>query len=249
MLKIACSFSRFPAGIHVEGAEAVPTPVAAEEGGDDFFTSWSKPSTPKSSNPPTPRVSTPPVIGRNASISSANSSQAPSPAPTSPPAPATRTTTTSAAASRASKLGSVSRLNSSSSVSSAAPKKSKLGLGAAKTKPVDFAEAERKAKEEEERIKKLGYDRLREEEEERVRKAEAATQAAALEKMRALEIGNKPAAAASTAGTSAKPAGFPRLGFGAIPTAANTAAPAAAPSRCVSLFLTAISGLTHVLFF
>ena len=64
-----------------------------------------------------------------------------------------------------------SRLNSASSVGTTSTvKKSKLGLGASKTKPVDFAEAERRAREEEERIKQLGYDREREELEERMKK-------------------------------------------------------------------------------
>lgn len=218
---------RFPQGIHIDGLEVTPA-APAEATEEDFFNSWSKPSTPKNSNPPTPRVSTPPVIGRASSASSTTTQST-----ASVPATSRTTTTTSAAAasSRASKLGSVSRLNSTSSTSSA-PKKSKLGLGASKTKPVDFAEAERKAKEEEEKIKKLGYDRQREEEEERARKEEAAIQAAALEKMKALEIGNK-AATSSTTSSAAKPAGFPRLGFGGIPTAANTVAAAPVASKYV----------------
>jgi ADP-ribosylation factor GTPase-activating protein 2/3 len=218
---------KFPQGIHIDGLEVTPTaPVQAAE--DDFFDSWSKPSTPKNSNPSTPRVSTPPVIGRASSASSTTTQST-----TSAPTISRTTTTTSAAAAsnRASKLGSVSRLNSASSTSSA-PKKSKLGLGASKTKPVDFAEAERKAKEEEERIKKLGYDRQREEEEERARKEEAAVQAAALEKMKALEIGNKATTSSSTSGAT-KPAGFPRLGFGGIPTAANTVAAAPVASKSI----------------
>ena len=143
----------------METAGAAAATPAAKADEDDFFESWSKPATPKSSAPSTPRVSTPPVIGRAAS-----------PAVASQPA-AARPVASSAA--RPSKLG-ASRLNSASSTSSSGPKKSKLGLGAAKAKPVDFEAAERKALEEAERIKQLGYDRQREEEEEKARKEAAA---------------------------------------------------------------------------
>lgn len=202
--------------------QASATPVSKEETEDDFFNSWSKPATPKSSAPPTPRVSTPPVIGRT-------------PSPSVTPAAAPRTIK-SASAGRSNKLGGVSRLNSNSSSSglgtSTAPKKSKLGLGASRTKPVDFAEAERKALEEAGRIKQLGYDRQREEEEERVKKEAEALQAAAKAKARANEIVPKAFAASngnSKAGTP-QAAPFPRFGFGAIPTAAAASA-AATTSR------------------
>ncbi len=191
-----------------------------EQTEDDFFESWSKPSTPKPSNPGTPRISTPPIIGRT-------------PSPAAPPVekPAAPRTISSSAA-RTTKLGATSRLNSASSVSSSssAPKKSKLGLGASKTKPVDFAAAEKKALEEAERIKQLGYDRQREEEEEKVRKEAAAVKAA-------LEIGPKSNYGSSTTTTTKKSnpaadaqraAAFPRLGFGAIP-GSGAAAMAAAP--------------------
>ncbi|KAF9004453.1 hypothetical protein BDZ89DRAFT_1105061 [Hymenopellis radicata] len=137
--------TKFPQGIVVDGVEAPAPPKEQTE--DDFFESWSKPSTPKPSNPD----------------------------------PA-----------------------SSVSSSSSAPKKSKLGLGASKTKPVDFAAAEKKALEEAERTKQLGYDRQREE------GAEGGCGSA----------------------DAQRAAAFPRLGFGAIPgtgAAAMAAAPAPAP--------------------
>ncbi|KAG6905508.1 hypothetical protein DXG01_002292 [Tephrocybe rancida] len=214
--------ARFPNGIVVDGVESVASPAAKEEDEEDFFDSWSKPSTPKStSTPGTPRVSTPPIIGRSASASSSASTSTPAVA-------APRTTTSSAA--RSARLGSgTSRLNSASSASSAtatAPKKSKLGLGASKATPVNFAEAERKAQEDAERIKQLGYDREREAAEEKARK-----EAEALKK--ATEIGHKVTAApvrnaAPANGTAPRSAAFPRLGFGAIP-GAGAAAAAAAP--------------------
>ncbi|KAG6866163.1 hypothetical protein C0991_008117 [Blastosporella zonata] len=206
--------TRFPNGIFVEGIESSPSPAANEQAEEDFFDSWSKPSTPKStSNPGTPRVSTPPIIGRSVSATSGSV----------PPVVAPRTTTSSAA--RPARLGSgTSRLNSASSVSSVpstAPKKSKLGLGVAK--PVNFAEAVRKAEEESERIKQLGYDREREEAEEK-----ASKEAEALRKT--TEIGFKATARTATmpaSSTAPKSAAFPRLGFGAIPGAGAAAAVAA----------------------
>ncbi|KAF5375282.1 hypothetical protein D9758_000498 [Tetrapyrgos nigripes] len=217
--------AKFPQGIVVDGVE-VAAP-AAKETEDDFFESWSKPSTPKSSNPPTPRVSTPLAIGRTPSPATTAGSTASSSAPA---VPAPRTLTSSAAA--RSKLG-ASRLNSaSSSASTGAAKKGKLGLGAAKVaKPIDFEEAERKALEEAERIKQLGYDRQKEEEEEKARKEAEA-------KLAALEIGPKKTVNASTSsnGAAAKPspqqsAAFPRLGFGAIPGTGAAAATAAVPIK------------------
>lgn len=211
---------------------------ANEETEEDFFNSWSKPSTPKSSNPGTPRISTPPIIGRTASTNSAGSGS--SVASTLSTAPAATTTTprtlTHSAAARPARLGAgTSRLNSASSGASttSAPKKSKLGLGASKTKPVDFAEAERKALEEAERIKQLGYDREREEAEEKARK-----EAEVLRKVQ--EIGSRASVAAAitttnggnkfsaTAPDPKKSAAFPRLGFGAVPGAGAAAAVAAA---------------------
>jgi len=209
---------------------------ANEETEEDFFNSWSKPSTPKSSNPGTPRVSTPPILGRTASSNSGSSVAS---APSTTPAAATTTprTLTHSAAARPARLGAgTSRLNSASSGASttSAPKKSKLGLGASKTKPVDFAQAERKALEEAERIKQLGYDREREEAEEKARK-----EAEALRK--AQELGSRASVAvaavttmnggskfSATAPDPQKSAAFPRLGFGAVPGAGAAAAVAAA---------------------
>jgi ADP-ribosylation factor GTPase-activating protein 2/3 len=213
-----------------------------EDTEEDFFNSWSKPSTPKSSNPGTPRISTPPIIGRTASTNSAGSGSSVASTPsTAPAATTTPRTLTHSAAARPARLGAgTSRLNSASSGASttSAPKKSKLGLGASKTKPVDFAEAERKALEEAERIKQLGYDREREEAEEKARK-----EAEALRKVQ--EIGSMASVAAAitttnggnkfsaTAPDPQKSAAFPRLGFGAVPGAGAAAAvtAAAATSR------------------
>ncbi|KAK2465793.1 hypothetical protein APHAL10511_002337 [Amanita phalloides] len=219
--------TKFPNGIHVEGMNTA-TPPPKEETEDDFFDSWSKPATPRTSAPGTPRTGTPPVIGRaqpSASLSASTS------ATSTPASPIPRTITSSSVTARTARLGGSTGLNSASSTSStfAAPKKSKLGLGAAKTKTVNFEDAERKAREEEERIKQLGYDRRREEDEEKARK-----EAEALKK--ANEIGPMKSTTVATASnvatrepfnTAQKSPAFPRLGFGAIPGAGAAAVVAA----------------------
>ncbi|KAI0028838.1 hypothetical protein K488DRAFT_57661 [Vararia minispora EC-137] len=220
----------FPNGIFAEGMEVAKgsaEPAAEEE---DFFNTWDKPASSGKTTPAaSPKPTSPPVVGRSASASSA---------------PRTVTSSSlranSTAASRPAGLG-ASRLGSSTSTTtsaaSAAPvKKGKLGgLGAKRAAaPLDFAEAERKAQEEAERIKQLGYDREREEAEEKARK-----EAAALElKTRAVaSVGKKPAAAAAPA--PKKPVGsaqdmerlgmgMKRLGFGGVPAVA--AAPTSASS-------------------
>ena len=152
-------------------------------------------------------------------------------------------TITSSAAARPARLGTgTSRLSSTASAPSSAnntqPKKSKLGLGAAKTKPVDFAQAERKALEEAEKIKQLGYDRQREEVEEKLR-----SEAAAAKRANEIEIKTNPTAASSKSATSQsttnaqKPTAFPRFGFGAIPGAGAAAAVAASPAPSRSRYI------------
>ena len=124
---------------------------------DDFFSSWDKPAIKRPSNPPS-RTATPAGIGRTASPflnAAANAARPKSPAvnangstSTAQPVPtaAIRKTTTlgAGAARKPNILGA----------------KKKPGLGAKKVADLDldFEEAEKKAKEEAERIEKLGYD-------------------------------------------------------------------------------------------
>jgi ADP-ribosylation factor GTPase-activating protein 2/3 len=134
------------------------TPAGEPE--DDFFSSWDKPAI-KRPTPPISRTATPaagrtpsPFLGSNSNGNGI--ARAPSPlanaAGSSTPPMASRTT--SSAALR------------KSSATSAGPRKANV-LGAKKTKlgakkvtgdVIDFDAAERKAKEEAERIEKLGYD-------------------------------------------------------------------------------------------
>lgn len=153
----------------------------AGDGDDDFFSSWDKPSIKRPSNPPS-RTSTPPVVSRNGSPflnAGANGNGARSKSPLSAseeksasPAPAairhtsvSRKTSTASSAKKSSVLG-----------AKKAPKLGAKKIAAADI--IDFDEAERKAKEEAERIEKLGYDPEAEQAEDEAKKA--ATAAAAV---------------------------------------------------------------------
>ncbi|TFK88973.1 ArfGap-domain-containing protein [Polyporus arcularius HHB13444] len=222
--------ARHPDKVVVDGAEPTAAPVAKGGDDDDFFSSWDKPATPKS--PPTSSQPTaPPVIGRAASAGTA--------APRTISSASLRSNSTTPGASRpASKLG-ASRLNSSTpsvtGTASTGPKKSKLGgLGAKKAAaPVNFEEAERRAAEEAERIRQLGYDREREkaEEAERVRLA-AEQSAAAKAKAPVTKSATITPAVAAPKGSAQDlerlGMGMKRLGFGGVPVAAAASTSSAA---------------------
>ncbi|KAL6717183.1 ADP-ribosylation factor GTPase activating protein, ER-Golgi transport [Lecanora helva] len=176
--------------------DGTSTPADA---GDDFFSSWDKPSIKRPSNPPS-RTQTPPVISRTASPflnPSANSN--------------------GSARSKSPLQGSESEVSTAQSraVPSAAIRKSTTGgaprktniLGAKKTKlgakkvggaeDVDFEAAERRAKEEAERIEKLGYD-------------PEAEEAAAQKTVRSASISEKTKIAAPTPVNPTKTYGAPK---------------------------------------
>ncbi|KAA1472285.1 ArfGap-domain-containing protein [Dentipellis sp. KUC8613] len=227
--RVQDDIAKFPEGIVVDGVEAVKSPAPAAAGAEedeDFFSSWDKPATPKPTTPAA-KPATPPVIGRSASASSTSSG------PRTVTSSSLRANSTSSTASRPAKLG-ASRLSSSTSTSTSTTgglgaKKGKLGgLGAKKAAaPIDFAEAERKAKEEAERIRQLGYDREREEAEERAKKEAAALEARTKAKAKTAE----PAAGAGAGARAGPPKpngnsqdlerlgmGMKRLGFGGVPS-------------------------------
>lgn len=162
-----------PAGTPSDGSN---TP--AGDGDDDFFSSWDKPSIKRPSQPPS-RTNTPPVVSRTGSPflnagANANGSRSKSPLSASEEKSASPAPT-------AIRPTSVTR--KSSTAASSAKKGSVLGakkapkLGAKKVAAadiIDFDEAERKAKEEAERIEKLGYDPEAEQAEAEAKKATAA---------------------------------------------------------------------------
>lgn len=155
------SWFRFPDEVSItdvvdESASGSGTPAGEQD--DDFFSSWDKPTIKRPSNPPS-RTGTPPVISRTASPANGlakvksplngEGAAAAAPAPAAPrtltSSAALRKTTTTTAAKKSSILGA---------------KKKGLGVKkvAATDAELDFDEMERKAKEEAERIEKLGYD-------------------------------------------------------------------------------------------
>lgn len=161
--RVVLDAKQYPDEVAITDSVATPTEGSSTPSGeqeDDFFSSWDKPSLAKST-PPMSRSATPPIAGRAASpflkapftgnterpkspLAGAESSSAPPPA----------TRTTSSAVLRKTTTG----ING--------PRKTGI-LGAKKTTklgtkkidaPIDFEAAEKKAREEEERISKLGYD-------------------------------------------------------------------------------------------
>ncbi|KAF2152137.1 GTPase-activating protein [Myriangium duriaei CBS 260.36] len=135
------------------------TNTPAGDGDDDFFSSWDKPTIKRPSNPPS-RTNTP-GLGRTASpfLNASNGNNlARSKSPLS--ASDTSSQTPAAAAPKAIPAAAVRR----PAGATAGAKKNILGakkkLGAKKVdaSALDFDEAEKKAREEQERIEKLGYD-------------------------------------------------------------------------------------------
>lgn len=166
---------RFPDEISVTDTVDSDTPegtnTPAGEPADDFFSSWDKPAIKRPSNPPS-RTGTPANANANANTSRTASpflnpgtngngiarSKSPLSAPSAAPSESSDSKPATARAIPASAIR---------KTGAAQPRKTnvlgakKKGLGAKKVDaaaPIDFDEAERKAREEEERIAKLGYD-------------------------------------------------------------------------------------------
>ncbi|KAI1434544.1 hypothetical protein GGR50DRAFT_662215 [Xylaria sp. CBS 124048] len=205
-----------------DGTGSAATP-SGESAADDFFSSWDKPSI-KKPTPPISRTGTPPVIGRTPSpflnaggngkdISRPSSSLAK--AESTPEAkPAASKITTSAALRKTTTTG-------PRKANILGAKKTTSKLGAKKVADViDFDEAEKRAKEEAERIEKLGYDPESE-------AAESKTVAAALPKPEASTVPTPATATTSSYGSSHTREksnaeverlgmGIGRLGFGQV---------------------------------
>lgn len=170
-----------PEEVVVEGIEEAAPAVEEEE---DFFSSWDKPAIKRPTPPPT-RTATPPVVGRTGSPALTPGSSAASIGRPKSPLNPSSTSSTPAATPPVSRTTTSTAIRSSAT-GTAAKKTSILGakkatkLGAKKAVAVeddfDFDAAEKKAKEEAERIEKLGYDPEAEKakEEEKAKKAPAA---------------------------------------------------------------------------
>jgi ADP-ribosylation factor GTPase-activating protein 2/3 len=136
------------------------TSTPAGEPDDDFFSSWDKPAI-KRPTPPISRTATPPTVGRTPSpFLNAGNANGSGIARTASPlaggegsaAPASRITS-SAALRKNATTGSGPR-----KANVLGAKKTKLGAKKVTGDVIDFDAAEKKAKEEAERIAKLGYD-------------------------------------------------------------------------------------------
>ncbi|KAL8802204.1 MAG: hypothetical protein Q9223_006707, partial [Gallowayella weberi] len=140
-------------------AEGADTPPAE----DDFFSSWDKPSIKRPSNPPS-RTQTPPVISRTASPFLNPNVNGNGPIrPKSPLANAEEASHSAPTTSRAISSSAIRKTGPTGGPKKAnvlgAKKNQKLGakkIGGGEE--IDFEAAEKKAKEEAERIAKLGYD-------------------------------------------------------------------------------------------
>ncbi|KAI5300246.1 hypothetical protein KEM56_002613 [Ascosphaera pollenicola] len=136
-------------------SDGTNTPTADAD--DDFFSSWDKPSIKRPSNPPS-RTSTPPVVGRSASPflnTNSNGGTPRSKSPLSSPATTSNPVPTAIKSTTVRKTVGGAGAKKGSSILSG---KKKLGAKKVTSDVIDFDEAERKAKEEAERIAKLGYD-------------------------------------------------------------------------------------------
>lgn len=211
------------------------TEVAKENGkngaadDDDFFDSWDKPTNiiaPSPSPSPKPMLGGPPRVGLSpATTPSGSRPTTPSLSASASPSASTTLSPASAAAMPApavSRAISSSSVRASSTGSGARAGAMKLGGGKSKLggvkkggAAINFEEAERKAREEEERIKRLGYDR----EQEAKAAAEAAAAASASARAspapsssRGEMVGNK----TSGAEVDRLGMGFGRLGFGQV---------------------------------
>jgi ADP-ribosylation factor GTPase-activating protein 2/3 len=134
-------------------ADGASTPSGEPD--SDFFSSWDKPSI-KRPTPPPSRTATPPVVGRTPSpfLSAGQNGNG-----TRPKSPLVNTQTTSRTTSSAALRKTTTTAGPKKANVLGAKKNQKLGakkVGAAEG--IDFEAAEKKAKEEAERIEKLGYD-------------------------------------------------------------------------------------------
>ncbi|WVQ85109.1 hypothetical protein IAT38_007274 [Cryptococcus sp. DSM 104549] len=210
---------RNPHGIHIDGLEltplASPSKTAAS---DDFFSTWDKETPASKPASPAPKAAAPPSIGARA--------------------PAARTLTSSSlrtSSTPASRPASASRLSSSNTgTATSGVKSSRLGAKKATT-AINFEEAQRKALEEEERVKRLGYDKKKEEDEARAlkeREAEERKKASAAAASVGSSRGSTPVNGVSKREEKSSAPAPTRLGFGQV---AGVAAAAPTKSRAAQV--------------
>ncbi|KAK3294014.1 uncharacterized protein B0H64DRAFT_425017 [Chaetomium fimeti] len=212
---------------NAEGAESGDTPV---EDDDDFFSSWSRPAVKKLS-PPISRTATPPVVGRTPSpfLNAQNGKDT------------TRSPSPLAKGNEGAAKPASSRIITSAAIKSSTtgPRKANI-LGAKKVTSklgakklggdvmIDFDEAEKKAKEEAERIEKLGYDPDADEEAPAASKAASKTESAIVSPtpVSPARGGYSHSRQKSAAEVERLGMGMNRLGFGQVGKPAGAAAAA-----------------------
>jgi ADP-ribosylation factor GTPase-activating protein 2/3 len=160
--RVARDAKEFPGEVVItDAAEGDGSATPAGEPEDDFFSSWDKPAI-KKPTPPISRTATPPVMGRTPSpfLGAGNgkditrSTSPLSKTESGETKPAASRVTTSAALRKTATAGGPRKAN----VLGAKKTTQKLGAKKVTGDLIDFDEAEKKAKEEAERIAKLGYD-------------------------------------------------------------------------------------------
>ncbi|RXK40730.1 ADP-ribosylation factor GTPase-activating protein 2/3 [Tremella mesenterica] len=198
---------KYPHGIHVDGLELTPLASPAKaDNPDDFFSTWDKAPVSKPATPvPSAKSTPPPSIGV---------------------VKPSRTVTSSALRAQPNARPAVTpRLSASGTAPSSGAKTSKLGAKKAATS-INFEEAQKKAQEEAERIKRLGYDKMKEEEE-----AKALKEREAEERRKKAAVGETVSRTTTPANGTVRKDDKPvpvRLGFGQT---AGVAAPAVAKPR------------------
>ncbi|CAK4031969.1 arf gtpase-activating [Lecanosticta acicola] len=201
------------------------------EPSDDFFSSWDKPAIKRPSNPPS-RTGTPARTGSpflNANVNGNGTAR-----PKSPLKPSDGTETPAVARSVSSTAVRRTAVPSKPKANILGAKKTKLGAKKVDASALDFDEAEKKAREEEERKTRLGYDPDEETpSEQKIEASQPNSSASTIHQPTPLSPGR-----AGGFGTTAKPRersdsemerlgmGVRRLGFGQIGGAKQ---PAAAP--------------------
>ncbi|KAK5099646.1 ADP-ribosylation factor GTPase activating protein, ER-Golgi transport [Exophiala xenobiotica] len=222
----------------VAGTPGISTP-ANESADDDFFSSWDKPAIKRPSNPPS-RVGTPSVVARTASpflsAGGANGAAARPKSPLNSTAAAENIAEQSLPAPTAIRTNSASAIRKPGMPGATGAKRANI-LGAKKNQKlgakkvvedIDFEAAEKAAKEEADRIAKLGYDPEAEKvaEEKKARSTSIAS-TAKTEIKAPTPISPSAASRAQqqrNQGESERPA-VVRLGFGQIGKPAAAAAP------------------------
>ncbi|PKS07292.1 hypothetical protein jhhlp_005894 [Lomentospora prolificans] len=222
--------AEYPNEVVITDGDSAASSTPAGDADDDFFSSWDKPAI-KRPTPPISRTATPPVVGRTASpLSVGSNTSRPSSAlakPASDAKPAASRITHSAALRKTAGTG-----PKKANILGAKKATTKLGAKKVTGDIIDFDEAEKRAKEEAERIEKLGYDPDAEVEAETTKGAK--TEASNVLSPTPVSpnrggFGSTGAPAKASSDVERLGMGVARLGFGQV--GGNKAAAAAAPKK------------------